>query len=102
MGVPPDINAFHRYTRNSTNLCIPQVLQYAKQFPGGPKSDEALYDATYRQGVLVSMYMVDENKKKADAAAERTKSLAAQMHTDYPNSDFTARAASIAPLTSPV
>ena len=34
MGVPPDINAFHRYTRNSTNLCIPQVCQYAEQFPG--------------------------------------------------------------------
>ena len=70
--------------------------KYAKQFPGGPKSDEALYDATYRQGVLVSMYMVDENKKKADAAAERTKSLAAEMQAEYPKSDFTARAASIA------
>jgi hypothetical protein len=34
MGVPPDINAFHRYTGNSTYLCITQVCQYEKQFPG--------------------------------------------------------------------
>lgn len=70
--------------------------KYAKQFPGGVRSDEALYDATYRQGVLVSMYMVDENKKKSDVAAERTKELAAEMQAEYPKSDYTARAASIA------
>jgi hypothetical protein len=70
--------------------------KYAKQFPDGPRSAEALYDATYRQGVLVSMYMVDENKKKADAAADRTKGLAAEMQAEYPKSDYTARAASIA------
>lgn len=70
--------------------------KYAKQFPGGAKSDEALYDATYRQGVLVSMYMVDENKKRADAAADRVRALAAQMQAEYPKSDYTARAASIA------
>jgi len=70
--------------------------KYAKQFPDGPRSAEALYDATYRQGVLVSMYTVDENKKRADAASDRTKSLAAEMQAEYPKSDYTARAASIA------
>lgn len=69
--------------------------KYAKQFPDGPKSAEALYDATYRQGVLVNMYLVDENKKKSDAAVERTKALADQVRMQYPKSDFAARAASI-------
>ncbi len=70
--------------------------KYAKQFPDGPKSAEALYDATYRQGVLAGMYLVDDNNKKADAAVERTKGLADQMKVQYPKSDFSARAASVA------
>jgi len=70
--------------------------KYAKQFPDGPKSAEALYDATYRQGVLVGMYQVDDNKKKSDAAAERTKALADELRAQYPKSDFAARAASVA------
>ena len=27
-GIPPDIYAFHRYTGNSTILCLPQARQY--------------------------------------------------------------------------
>jgi outer membrane protein assembly factor BamD (BamD/ComL family) len=70
--------------------------KYAKQFPDGPRSAEALYDATYRQGVLVGMYLVDENKKKSEAAVERTKALADEVKAQYPKSDFAARAASVA------
>jgi hypothetical protein len=70
--------------------------KYARQFPDGPKSAEALYDATYRQGVLVSMYTVDDEKKRADTAVERAKTLADELHADYPKSDYAARAASIA------
>ena len=69
--------------------------KYAKQFPDGPKSAEALYNATYRQGVLVGMYLVDENKRKSDAAVERTKMLADEVKAQYPKSDFAARAANI-------
>ena len=42
------------------------------------------------------MYTVEENRKKADAAAARTQALAEQMKAKYPQSDYTARAASIA------
>jgi hypothetical protein len=70
--------------------------RYAKQYPDGPKSAEALYNATYRAGVLVSMYTVDENKKRADAASQQTKALADELRSEYPKSDFAARAASIA------
>ena len=71
-------------------------LKYADQYPGGPKSAEALYDAAYRQGVLVTMYTVDENKKQADAASRSCQSIADEMKAKYPQSDYTARAESIA------
>lgn len=70
--------------------------KYAQQYPDGPRSPEALYNATYREGVVVTMYTVEENKKKADAAAARVQTLAEQMKSKYPQSDFTARAVSIA------
>ncbi len=70
--------------------------KYAQQFPDSPKAAEALYNATYRQGVVVTMYLVQEDRKRADAAVERTKALAQQMKQLYPKSDYAARASSIA------
>jgi len=70
--------------------------KYARQYPDSPKAAEALYNATYRQGVAVTMYNVQDDKKKADEAAKRTADLAQQMQQQYPKSDYTARAAAIA------
>jgi hypothetical protein len=70
--------------------------KYARQFPDGPKSAEALYNAVYRQGVLVEMYLVGDEKKRSDAAIAHTKALAEELRTQYPKSEFAARAASIA------
>jgi outer membrane protein assembly factor BamD (BamD/ComL family) len=70
--------------------------KYAQQYPGGPMSAEALYNATYREAVVVTMYTVEENKKKADAAATRAQSLAQDVRAKYPQSDYAARAASVA------
>ena len=71
-------------------------LKYADRYPGGPKSAEALYDAAYRQGVLVTMYTVDENPKRAEAARKNCQSIADELVQKYPQSDFAARAQSIA------
>jgi outer membrane protein assembly factor BamD (BamD/ComL family) len=70
--------------------------KYAQQFPDGPKTPEALYNATYRQAALVTMYTVEENRKKADGAASHTQALAQQLKAKFPQSDYTARAVSIA------
>jgi hypothetical protein len=70
--------------------------KYAQQFPDGPKSAEALYNAVYRQGVVVTMYSVQEDKKRADAAVQRTQALAQDLKSRYPKSDYAARASSIA------
>jgi hypothetical protein len=70
--------------------------KYAQQYPDGPRSAEALYNAIYRDAVAVTMYTVEENKKKADAATARVQTLADQIKAKYPQADFTARALSIA------
>ena len=71
-------------------------LKYAERYPDGPKSAEAMYLAAYRQGVLVTMYSVDDDKKHADQAAQNCQSIADQLKQKYPKSDYAARAESIA------
>jgi hypothetical protein len=70
--------------------------KYAQQFPDGPKSAEALYNAVYRQGVAVTMYAVQEDRKRSQAAAQRTQALAQELKEKYPKSDYAARGVSIA------
>lgn len=71
-------------------------LKYAEQWPASPRAPEAVYNAIYRTGVLVTMYQVQDNQKRADAAADRVARMAADMHVRFPNSDFTRRAESLA------
>jgi outer membrane protein assembly factor BamD (BamD/ComL family) len=71
-------------------------LKYADRYPDGPKSAEALYDAAYRQGVLVTMYSVDDDKKNSDKAAQNCQAIADELRQKYPKSDYAARAESIA------
>lgn len=70
--------------------------KYADQYPDGPRTAEALYNAIYREAVVVTMYNVEEDKKKADAAAAQVQAIADQMKAKQAQSDFTARALSIA------
>ena len=70
--------------------------KYAEQFSDSPKAAEALYNAVYRQGVVVTMYTVQEEPKRAQAAAQRTQALAQELKDRYPKSDFAPRGASIA------
>ena len=70
--------------------------KYADRYPDSPKAAEALYEATYREGVLVSMYLVEENRKRSEQAAANAKGLADELKQRYPRSDYAARGASIA------
>jgi hypothetical protein len=70
--------------------------KYAQQYPDGPKSAEALYNAVYRQGVAVTMYAVQEDKKRSQSAAQRTQALAQELKERYPKTDYAARGESIA------
>ena len=71
-------------------------LKYVDQYPESPKGPEAEYNAIYREGVLVTMYQVDENRKQSEAAAQRTQQLADEMRVKFPNTDWTRRAQAIA------
>jgi outer membrane protein assembly factor BamD (BamD/ComL family) len=70
--------------------------RYAERYPDSPKAAEALYNATYREGVLVEMYLVADERKRSEAAAANTQGLAGELKQRYAESDFSARAASIA------
>lgn len=70
-------------------------LKYANQFPDGPKTARALYQAAYRQGVLVDMYGAEADKKKAAQAADKAKLIAQQLEGKFPQSDYAARAATL-------
>ena len=54
-------------------------VKYAQQFPDSPKAAEALYNAAYRQGTLVTMYTVEEEPQESAtaAAAQRTQASGA-------------------------
>jgi len=70
--------------------------QYANRYQDSPKAAQALYEATYRQGVLVDIYQVDGEKKRSEAAAANTQGLADELKKRYPDSTYAARAESIA------
>jgi outer membrane protein assembly factor BamD (BamD/ComL family) len=71
-------------------------LKYADRYKDGPKSAEALYDAAYRQGVVVTMYKLDENPKLSAMAAKSCQAIADRLLREYPKSPYAARAESIA------
>ena len=69
--------------------------KYASEYPDGPRTAQALYQAVYRQAVLVDMFNADGGDKKADSAKARAHELAARMKDKFPQSDYTARALAI-------
>lgn len=69
--------------------------KYVDRYPDSPKAAEALYRATYRQGALVAMYQAEDRKRAAQAAAN-AQGLATELMQHYPQSDYAARAISIA------
>jgi hypothetical protein len=70
--------------------------KFAAEHPDGPRTAQALYQATYRQGVLGDMYGAENNDKKKDAARGHAKELAGRLKDKFPASDYTARAAVLA------
>lgn len=69
--------------------------KYAVEYPDGPRTVQALYQAVYRQAVLTDMYVADGSDKKADAAHNHAKELAAKLKEHFAQSDFTWRAGAL-------
>jgi hypothetical protein len=69
--------------------------KYAADYPDGPRTAQALYQAVYRQAVLANIFAADGHEKKSDEAHVRAKELAARLKDKFPQSDFAARAAAL-------
>jgi hypothetical protein len=66
--------------------------KYADEYPDGPRTARALYEAAYRQAVLSDMYGATGDKGKSDKAHENARELADRLKQKFPDSDYTWRA----------
>lgn len=66
--------------------------KYAEDYPDGPKTAQALYEAAYRQAVLTNMYETDGDHNKAEKAHELCSSLAQQLKAKFAGTDYALRA----------
>src|SRR5580658_5040046 len=69
--------------------------KYAVEFPDGPRTAQALYQAVYRMAVLTDMYAADGSDKKAEEAHNHAKDLIARLRDKFPQSDYTWRAGAL-------
>jgi hypothetical protein len=69
--------------------------KYAAEFPDGPRTAQALYQAVYRQAVLTDMYKSDGSDKKADEAHKHAQDLTTRLKGKFPDSDYTWRAGAL-------
>ncbi len=66
--------------------------KYAKDYPNGPRTARALYQAAYRQAVLTNMYEANGNHGKAEKAHEHCRALAQQLKEHFAGTDYAWRA----------
>jgi hypothetical protein len=70
-------------------------IKYADEYPDGPRTARALYEAAYRLAVLTDMYAADGNNRKSSDAHNQARTVAAQLKAHFPDSDFTYRAGAL-------
>lgn len=70
-------------------------IKYADEYPDGPRTPRALYEAVYRLAVLTDMYAADGNNRKSDDAHNQARTVAAQLKSHFPDSDYSYRAGAL-------
>ncbi|HEV2135046.1 MAG TPA: hypothetical protein VGR47_12480 [Terracidiphilus sp.] len=66
--------------------------KYAQDYPDGPRTARALYEAAYRQAILTNMYEDKGDQNKADKAHENCRGLADQLKAHFAGTDYAWRA----------
>lgn len=66
--------------------------KYAEDYPDGPRTARALYEAAYRQAVLTNMYEASGDHSKAEKAHEHCRALAQQLKAKFGGTDYAWRA----------
>lgn len=69
--------------------------KYVKERPDSPSAPEALYQAAARRAALIEIYKVEAQTKKSDQAKALALSLAQQLISKYPQSDWASRGQSL-------
>jgi len=67
--------------------------KYAGEYPDGARTAQALYQAVYRQAVLVDIYTANGDDHKADDARNHALALAATLKQHFADTDYAYRAA---------
>jgi hypothetical protein len=70
-------------------------IKYADEYPDGPRTAQALYQAAYRFAVLSDMFNADGNDRKSEEAHSQARAVAAQLKAHFADSDYTRRAAAL-------
>jgi hypothetical protein len=66
--------------------------KYADEYPDGPRTAQALYQAVYRLAVLTNMFQSNGDDKKADQAHNQARALADRLKQHFADTDWNLRA----------
>jgi hypothetical protein len=69
--------------------------KYAVEYPDGPRTAEALYQAVYRDAVLADMFAASGSDKKSHEAHSHASELLARLRAHFADSDYTWRAGAL-------
>jgi len=70
-------------------------LKYVNDHPDSPRAAEALYKAAWRMAAAGDMWTADNDAHRAQEDRARAGSIADQLQSKYPQSEYAARAASL-------
>ncbi len=70
-------------------------IKYADEYPDGPRTAQALYQAVYRLAVLADMFSADGNDRKSSDAHNQARTLVSQLKAHFADSDYTRRASAL-------
>jgi hypothetical protein len=70
-------------------------LKYADEYPDGPRTAQALYEAVYRFAVLKDMYDANGDDKKSENAHNQARTVAAQLKAHFADSDYSLQAGAL-------
>lgn len=70
-------------------------MKYADEYPDGPRTARAMYEAVYRLAVLTNMYQSANNDKKSRDAHQKASDIAGQLRSKFADSDYSWRAGAL-------
>ena len=70
-------------------------VKYAGEYPDGPHTARALFEAVYRLAVLADMYSADGDDRKSSDAHSRAHEVAGQLKAHFADSDYALRAGAL-------